>query len=103
MAGWELSRHRLAATIEAFRYPPLCVVQIGHRKGTYLARDENGKNAQCGSEPALITDDTDALVCGGVAGCELQLLLCRVSLVFAEPRPEEVQQANFVAVSDLLE
>ena len=51
------------------------------------------------------TDDTDPLVCGGVAGCELEFLLCRVSVVFAEQRPQQVQQVQqtqFVATGDLL-
>jgi hypothetical protein len=38
----------------------------------------------------------------GVAGCELELLLCRVSVVFAELWPQQVQQAQFVAAGDLL-
>jgi hypothetical protein len=37
-----------------------------------------------------------------VAGCELELLLCRVSVEFAELRPQQVQQAQFVAAGDLL-
>ena len=31
-----------------------------------------------------------------------ELLLCRVSVVFAELRPQQVQQAQFVAAGDLL-
>jgi hypothetical protein len=38
----------------------------------------------------------------GVAGCELEFLLCRVSVVSAEQRPRQVQQAQFVAIGDLL-
>ena len=37
-----------------------------------------------------------------MAGGELELLLCRVAVVFAELRPKQVQQAQFVAAGDLL-
>jgi hypothetical protein len=88
-----LFHRRLAATVEAFRHPSFRLVEIGHREGAYLAGNKNGQNAQCGSEPALIADNSNSLVCSGVTGRERELLLCRVSLVFPEPRPEEIQQA----------
>ena len=98
----ELSGRRPPLSVEAFRHPAPRLGEIGHRKATDLAGDEDREKAQCWPQPAFITDHTDPLVCGGVAGCELQLLLRRVSVVVAELWPQQVQQAQFVAAGDLL-
>src|SRR4029453_2685904 len=70
--------------------------------GPELSRDEHGEHAERGSKPVLVADDGDALVGGGGAGGELQVLGQSVALVLPQSGAEEVEQPDLAAGGDLL-